>query len=522
MKRISGVLLHPSSLPGDFGIGDLGSTALDFVHRLADAKQSIWQVLPLGPTGYGDSPYAPFSSFAGNELLISPQLLADEGLLDRRQLAATPRFPLDRVDYGAVIPWKRALLNEAAALFIAQASPARRRVFEAFKSRESGWLDSYALFRSIKDEYDGKARAEGRTGTLWNNYWPAPLAMSDPETLARERRKRAVQIERYEILQFFFAEQWTSLKRAANEAGLIVVGDLPIFVAEDSADVWAERSLFNLDASGRPLEVAGVPPDYFSEDGQLWGNPLYAWEEHDKTGFAWWKRRLRSALSRCDVVRIDHFRGFEAFWAVKAGEKTARRGQWKKAPGKRLFEAVKAELGNELPVIAEDLGFITEEVKALRDGLGLPGMRILQFAFDASESGSAFDPRNSFLPHNYTERSVAYTGTHDNDTLAGWYAQASAEERGYIARYLGYEPADPARALARELMKSVAAWAVVPMQDVLGLGAEARMNTPSTLGGNWAWRMAEGAFTSELALELAELSRLYGRNLGEAGGDAPD
>jgi 4-alpha-glucanotransferase len=513
MDRISGVLLHPSSLPGNHGIGDLGPAAKDFLQRLADANQRIWQVLPLGPTGYGDSPYAPFSSFAGNELLISPQVLADEGLIDQRQLIAASSFPRDRVDFGALIPWKRNLLHEAAALFIAEASPERKLAFERFRSAESSWLDPYALFRSIKAEYDAKAQAEGRTGTLWNNYWPEGIAMSDPDALAGERERQAVLIERYEVLQFFFAEQWAALKRAANEAGLIVVGDLPIFVAEDSADVWAEPSLFDLDSRGRPREVAGVPPDYFSEDGQLWGNPLYAWEEHERGGFSWWKRRLRSALSRFDVVRIDHFRGFEAYWAVPAGEKTARRGKWNKTPGEKLFEAVKAELGSEIPIVAEDLGFITEEVKALRDGLGLPGMRILQFAFDASEGAAAFDPKNGFLPHNYTERCVAYTGTHDNDTLAGWVAQASRPERDYIERYLGYSPADPAKALVRELMKSTAAWAVFPMQDILGLGAEARMNRPSTLGGNWAWRMKEGAFSSELARGLAELSRLYGRNL---------
>jgi 4-alpha-glucanotransferase len=513
MNRISGLLLHPSSLPGPFGIGDIGPAAHGFIDRLAEARQRIWQVLPLGPTGYGDSPYAPFSSFAGNELLISPQLLADEGLIDQRQLRTTAPFPREKVDYGRVIPWKRALLDEAAALFIAQASPERKAALARFKSEEGSWLGPYSLFRAIKDEYDAKAREEGRSGALWNNYWPRALADGDPAALAAERERRAAVLERYDVLQFFFAEQWASLKKAANAASILVVGDIPIFVAEDSADVWAEPSLFDLDADDRPREVAGVPPDYFSEDGQLWGNPLYAWEEHERSGFDWWKRRLRAALARFDVLRIDHFRGLEAYWAVPAGEKTARRGQWRKAPGEKLFAALKADLGHEMPIIAEDLGFITEEVKALRDGLGLPGMRILQFAFDASESGTAFDPNNSFLPHNYTERCVAYTGTHDNDTLAGWYAQAGAAERDYIDRYLGHSPADPVKALVRELMKSTAAWAVFPMQDILGLGAQARMNTPSTLGGNWAWRMKDGAFTSKLARELAELSRLYGRNL---------
>ncbi len=514
MNRLSGLLLHPSSLPGPCGIGDFGPSAYTFIERMIEAGQRLWQVLPLGPTGYGDSPYAPFSSFAGNELLISPELLEKEGLVDRRRLREASAFPRDRVDFGAVIPWKRALLDEAAAAFIEGAKGGRREAFERFRKVESAWLGPYSLFRAIKDDYDARARAEGASGTLWNNYWPAPLAMGDPAALKAERERRATTIERYDLLQFLFAEQWAALKEAANAAGTLVVGDLPIFVAEDSADVWAEPSLFDLDPRGRPREVAGVPPDYFSEDGQLWGNPLYAWDAHKAEGFAWWKRRLRASLARFDVVRVDHFRGFESYWAVKAGEKTARRGQWRKAPGLELFAAAKAELGVEMPIVAEDLGFITEEVKALRDGLGLPGMRILQFAFDASEGASAFDPRNSFLPHNYTERCVAYTGTHDNDTLAGWVAQADPSERGYIDRYLGYSPADPAKALVRELMKSTAAWVVFPMQDILGLGTEARMNRPSTLGGNWAWRMEEGAFTSEIARNLAEMSRLYGRNLG--------
>jgi 4-alpha-glucanotransferase len=513
MDRSSGLLLHPSSLPGAFGIGDLGPAALEFISSLAESGQRIWQVLPLGPTGYGDSPYAPFSSFAGNELLISPELLAQEGLLSTARLANAPRFPKERVDYGAVIPWKRKLLDEAAGAFIAGASRERRSGFDRFKAAEAYWLEDYALFRAIKDEYDDKARAEGVGGALWNNYWPAPIAMREEKALAAERAKRAESIERYMVLQFFFAEEWAALKHAANEAKIKIIGDIPIFVAEDSADVWSARKLFDLDGSGKPREVAGVPPDYFSEDGQLWGNPLYDWRGHKKELFAWWKRRLIAALSRYDVVRIDHFRGFEAYWSVTAGQKTARTGQWRKAPGAELFAAIKAELGAEVPIVAEDLGFITEEVKALRDGLGLPGMRILQFAFDEGESGSAFDPRNSFLPHNYGEHCVAYTGTHDNDTLAGWLGQASGPETDYVERYLGYEPADPAAALVRELMKSTAAWAVVPMQDILGLGAEARMNRPSTLGGNWAWRMAEGAFSQELAEELAELSRLYGRNL---------
>ncbi len=514
MQRLSGILLHPSSLPGPFGIGDLGPSALQFIELLAEARQRLWQVLPLGPTGYGDSPYAPFSSFAGNELLISPELLAIEGLVDRRELSTRPAFPKDLVDYGRLIPWKRGLLEKAAGSFLAGASKERRRDFEVFKETEASWLPRYSLFRAIKAEYDARARAEGLEGRLWNNYWPEALATGEAPALAREAELRADFVERSNVLQFLFREQWAAVKAAANEEGILVVGDLPIFEAQDSAEVWAEPGLFSLDGRGRPLEVAGVPPDYFSEDGQLWGNPLYAWDSHRAQGYAWWIRRLRASLERFDVLRIDHFRGFESYWAVPAGEKTARKGSWKKGPGLELFAAVRAALGEDLPIIAEDLGFITEEVKALRDGLGLPGMRILQFAFDAAESGSAFDPANSFLPHNYTERCVAYTGTHDNDTLAGWVAKARPSERDYIDRYLGYTPPDRARALVRELMKSTAAWAIFPLQDILGLGSTARMNKPSTLGGNWAWRLEEGGFSRKAALSLAELSRLYGRNLG--------
>lgn len=513
MNRLSGVLLHPTSLPGPYGIGDLGPSALSFIERMAEAGQKIWQVLPLGPTGYGDSPYAPFSSFAGNELLISPDLLAEEGLLELQELRAAPAFPANRVDFGSVIPWKRRLLDSAASAFLAGASPERLDDFELFKAEEEGWLLPYSLFRAIKDGFDAKARVEGRQGALWNNYWPRELAMSDPAALAAERERRASAIARYEVLQFLFTEQWAALKEEAHSRSIIVVGDIPVFVAEDSAEVWAEPELFELDAEGRPLEVAGVPPDYFCEDGQLWGNPLYNWERHRAQGFVWWIRRLKKALERFDVVRVDHFRGFEAYWAVRAGESTARVGIWRKAPGEELFAAAKAALGEEMPIIAEDLGYITEEVKALRDGLGLPGMRILQFAFDATESGTAFDPRNSFLPHNYTEHCVAYTGTHDNDTLAGWVKRASVAELNYVERYLGYSPSDPARALMRELMKSTAAWAIFPLQDILGLGSEARMNRPSTLGGNWAWRMDEGSFSARLARSLSETSRLYGRNI---------
>jgi 4-alpha-glucanotransferase len=483
------------------------------VQRLAEAGQGLWQTLPLGPTGYGDSPYAPFSTFAGNDLLISLELLSSEGLLGKNEML--PPDPLDpeRVDFGPLVAWKKPLLDRAAGRFLEGASPARMAEYRSFVAANADWLPDYALFMAIKNEYDAKSLAAGRFGDLWNNYWPSALALREPETIARERDRRRMEIARIEVTQFFFFEQWARVKKAANDAGILVIGDIPIFVALDSADVWTRRDLFLLDDKGQPTVVAGVPPDYFSADGQLWGNPLYNWDEHAREGFAWWIARLRSVLKVCDAVRIDHFRGFEAFWAVPFGEKTARRGEWRKAPGRELFARLREIFGAEAPIIAEDLGFITEEVKSLRDESGLPGMRVLEFAFDANESGSAFNPENGFLPHNYVQRTVVYTGTHDNDTLAGWLAKASPAEQNYVASYLG-AGSDPVRGLVREAWKSVAAWAVAPMQDILGLGSGARMNTPSTLGGNWSWRMKAGSFDAALAAQLAQMSRLYGRGRG--------
>lgn len=518
MTRCSGILLHPTSLPSPFGIGDIGPSARAFVQRLADSGQRLWQVLPLGPTGYGDSPYAPFSTFAGNDLLISPTLLEREGLLLPEELTPPASFPETRVDYGAVIPWKRALLDKAASRFLETAGAERLAAFAGFRAKEGAWLEDYALFMAIKADYDAKAAREGAPSSLWSEYWPKALALREGAALAAERRDRAAAIARIEVLQFLFFEEWTGLKRYANDLGLSIIGDLPIFVARDSSDVWTHPELFLLDSEGRPTEVAGVPPDYFSEDGQLWGNPLYDWDAHRREGFAWWISRISSALSRYDYVRVDHFRGFDAFWAVPAGDKTARNGVWRPAPGQELFAAIAAALGPEIPIIAEDLGFITEGVRRLRDDLGLPGMRILQFAFDATESGTAFDPDNGFLPHNYVEHCLAYTGTHDNDTLSGWLSQASPSELDYVESYLGYAPSEPVWALLREAWKSVAAWAIAPMQDVLGLGSEARMNTPSTVGGNWAWRLVKGQFDDAAVARLKSLTRLYGRGAREERG----
>ncbi len=511
IQRTSGILLHPSSLPGPYGIGDLGPEAELFIDWLHDAGQGAWQVLPLGPTGYGDSPYAPFSSFAGNEFLISPELLAGSGLLDKDDLARLALPAGDKVDYGAIIPRKKAAVRRAAERFVAAASTADRAAFTAFRRENSFWLDDYVLFMDIKEEFDAKAAAEGIRDSSWNRYWPKEYAQRDGATLNARRQGKEAALETRAAAQFLFYRQWDALHAKALSKGIRIIGDLPIFVAMDSSDAWSNPGLFDLDEEGHPREVAGVPPDYFSADGQLWGNPLYAWESHRSEGFSWWLSRIEAALRLYDIVRIDHFRGLDAYWAVPAGESTARSGTWKKAPGRELLSALKKRLGGDVPIIAEDLGFITDEVRALRDEFSLPGMRILQFAFDAKESGKGLDASNSFLPHNYTANSVVYTGTHDNDTMAGWLASASEAERGYIEGYLGYAPADSVRALIREAVKSVAAIAVFPAQDILGLGKEARMNIPSTLGGNWDWRLREGQLTKELAREYAALTALYGR-----------
>lgn len=511
-QRASGVLLHPSSLPGDYGIGDFGPECTRLITWLVEAGQSLWQVLPLGPTGYGDSPYAPFSSFAGNELLLSPEQLARDGLLTGAELETASLPASSRVDFGKVISKKKLLTRLASHRYVETSG--NNPEFSKFKSDQAPWLDDYVMFMDIKEEYDAKAVTEGVGDSSWNQWWPPALAGRNQATLDARRADHAIRLEERKAAQFLFHRQWQEVRHLANGAGIRIIGDLPIFVAMDSADAWAHPELFMLDNTGQPMEVAGVPPDYFSETGQLWGNPLYKWEQHQKTGFAWWINRMEAMLSLYDIVRMDHFRGLEAFWAVPAGEKTAVNGSWKKAPGRELLSALKAALGGDIPIIAEDLGFITNEVKALRDEFHLPGMRILQFGFDASESGKGLDPYNPFLPHNYTAASVAYTGTHDNDTMGGWLAQASIEERRFLEDYLGQTPDNPVRALIREVLKSVAAFAVVPMQDILGLGPEARMNEPGTIGGNWAWRMQSEATSQTLARELRQLAVLYARTSG--------
>jgi len=491
-RRSAGILLHPTSLPGPHGIGDLGPGAYNWVDSLAQARQSWWQILPLGPTGYADSPYQSLSSFAGNTNLLSPDLLVADHLLQPTDLDGGS-FPESAVDYSAVILFKRQLARQVWERF-AQAAPALRAEFDEFRQREASWLEDFALFLALKDAHQGKA---------WND-WPREYAMREPSALTRaaDELREAINVHRF--AQFLFFRQWQHLRDHARAQRVGLIGDLPIFAAYDSADVWTHPELFQLDGQRRPTVVAGVPPDYFAATGQLWGNPLYDWDELRRTSFAWWIERLRAALRLVDVVRLDHFRGFQAYWEVPAGASTAVGGHWVTGPGEELFTALRSALGG-LPLIAEDLGFITPEVDALREQFGLPGMRILQFAF-----GGAVEPR--FLPHNLLRNVVVYTGTHDNDTTLGWYANLTEGERSRFLRYAPGAALDPSWCLIRLAWASVANCAIAPLQDVLRLDRTARMNRPGTTGRNWRWRFRESEVTAELLGRLAELTETYERN----------
>jgi 4-alpha-glucanotransferase len=491
--RRSGILLHPTSLPGRWGIGDLGDEAERFVDFLVATKQSLWQVLPLGPTGYGDSPYQSFSSFAGNPLLVSPDRLIADGLVEPDDLGDVPGFAAEQVDYGAVIACKRALLARAAARFSARASRAVADEFTAFCRDEASWLDDFTLFMALKDAHGG---------AVWTQ-WEPDVARRRPDALARSRARLADSIMSHKLSQFWFARQWRAVKQYANERGVEVIGDIPIFVAHDSADVWSRPDLFFLDEHGEPTLVAGVPPDAFSASGQLWGNPLYRWDVMAEQGFVWWIERLRRTLSVVDIVRIDHFIGFTRVWAVPAGESDATGGAWLPGPGAALGNAIGAALGR-LPIIAEDLGFLTPEAEALRDQFRLPGMKVLQFAFDG-------DPSNPHLPHNHRTSFVVYTGTHDNDTTVGWFQTAPPATRSFLQRYLARSGDDVAYDLIRAAMGSVADTVIVPLQDVLGLGGEARMNHPGRASGNWSWRLPADALAQANVERFAEMVELYGR-----------
>ncbi len=491
--RAGGILLHPTSLPGPYGIGDLGPAAYSWVAWLASAGCRLWQVLPLGPTGYGDSPYQSLSAFAGNPMLISPELLVQDGLLRSDELEGAPAFPMDRVDFGAVIAWKDRLLTRLTDTFGDRAKRGQREEYAQFREANRAWLEDFSLFMALK-------RAHG--GASWTQ-WPEGLRARKPEALAASRRSMMAEIEAQTIRQSVFFRQWSSLAEAAHASGVDLVGDVSIFVAHDSADVWRQPEMFALDASGQPAFVAGVPPDYFSPTGQRWGNPVYRWEAMRADGYAWWLRRMQAVLSLVDVVRLDHFRGFEAYWEIPASAPTAETGRWAPGPGAELLTALRHGLGG-LPIIAEDLGVITPGVTKLRIDFGLPGMKILQFAFDGG-------PEHEFLPHNYPAHCVVYTGTHDNDTVVGWYESAAEESRDFCRRYLGRDGSDIAWDMIRESWSSVAQWAVAPLQDVLSLGPQARMNYPSREHGNWGWRVRAEQLTDAVAERLAGMNHAYGR-----------
>lgn len=502
--RASGILLHPTSLPGPFGIGDLGDEAYRFADFLVAGGQGLWQVLPLGPTGSGASPYSCDSAFAGNTLLISPEKLVEAGLLSGKELTAAQSFSEERVDFDLVREFKTALLGSAFERFNRNQNTTRRDEYESFCRAQSFWLDDYSLFRALKEEHSGLAWSE----------WDPPLRRREPAALTRARADLSRQVAAQKFYQFLFFKQWFELKQYCNANGIKLIGDLPIFVAHDSVDVWVLPELFKLDEDGLPFVVAGVPPDYFSATGQFWGNPIYNWEAMRADGFAWWIVRLRAMLKMFDLLRIDHFRGFVACWEIPAGHNTAENGQWVATPGQELFAAVKQALG-ELPIIAEDLGVITPDVDELRDALGFPGMRVLQFGFNS-------DPENIHLPQNYPRNVVAYTATHDNDTTVGWFNETAGEdsvrtgeeikrEKEFCLEYLSSDGQEINWDFINAILASAADTAIVPLQDVLGRGTEARMNLPNTIAGNWAWRFRKNDLTKKHAARLRELAELHGR-----------
>jgi 4-alpha-glucanotransferase len=504
-SRASGILLHPTSLPGPYGIGDLGTEAYRFLDFLKEAGHKLWQVLPLNPTGYGDSPFQCFSASAGNPLLIDLNALREKGVLSNADLTIAPAVLDDAVDYGRVVAFKFPLLKRAARQFFEITSASERSQFEEFCRENAGWLDDYALFMACK---------EAHASIAWPR-WPADIADRNTDAVQQRGFRLASEIQAHKYWQYEFFQQWKNLRAYAHKLGIHVIGDVPIYVAHDSADVWANREFFHLDAKGNPLKVAGVPPDYFSATGQLWGNPIYNWPLLKEKGYRWWIERFRSALRLYDIVRIDHFRGFEAYWEIPASAATASRGDWKKGPGADLFRALKSELG-DLPIIAENLGVITPEVEAIRHEFNFPGMAILQFAFGIDPQGP------TFRPHNYGPDLVAYTGTHDNDTVVGWWTSTGssdsvrtpedvAKEHAFARAYLDFKNEPVNWVLIRGVLASVANTAMIPMQDVLGLGSQARMNLPGTPSGNWRWRLAPGQLTPDLARRLREMNSLYDR-----------
>jgi 4-alpha-glucanotransferase len=493
MDRRGGILLHPTSLPGPYGIGDLGPAAHRWIDVLARAGCGLWQILPLGPTGYGDSPYQTFSAIAGNPYLVSPDILVEEGLIDPPEVGL---FPPDRVDYGIVLPWKQQLFEAAYERFLSwRVDHPLRAEFTAFKRAQRSWLSDYALFMALKQSHDLVSWAE----------WPEPYRDREPGALAEAQADLADARDRIAFEQFLFFRQWSHIRRAANERGIRIIGDIPIFVAHDSADVWVNRHLFSIGVDGVPTVVAGVPPDYFSETGQLWGNPLYRWSVHRRERYAWWIERVGATLDLVDIIRLDHFRGFYDYWEIPSGAETAIEGRWRKGPGGGLLGALQSTFG-ELPLIAEDLGGdLGPGVARLRERFRLPGMKVMQFAFGSG-------PGHEFLPHNYEGANwVAYTGTHDNETVRAWFASAADYEREYAVRYTGAAPEDIHWALLRLTWSSIARWALAPLQDFLGLGAEGRMNRPSVLGGNWQWRFSDWDDIEALVPAIRSMNETFGR-----------
>ncbi|MDE2117369.1 MAG: 4-alpha-glucanotransferase [Betaproteobacteria bacterium] len=494
--RASGILLHPTSLPGAFGAGDFGTDAYKFVDWLASTGQTYWQVLPLGEIGPGNSPYMSGSAFAGNILLIDLAELASHGWLIDEDLVPDPEFCAGRVDFARLHPFRMKRLRRAAECFFTRQPDKMRREYGEFCAAESEWLEDYALFMTISERENWRE---------WN-HWPKDLAHRDPQALYRFGKICTGETGFWKFCQWCFARQWSKLKHYANERGVRIIGDLPIFVAYQSADVWSHQELFELDEHGCPSVIAGVPPDYFSETGQLWGNPLYRWDAHKETGYAWWIARLRKALQQTDLVRVDHFRGFVAYWEIPADAPNAIIGKWEPGPGEKLFEAFEQAFPH-LPIIAEDLGLITPDVLELRDKFKLPGMRVLQFAF-----GNGIT--NHFLPHHYVTNTIAYTGTHDNDTSIGWWDSVPDHERAFARQYLGIDGGVEAInwVMMRALSKSVANIVIFPMQDVLGLSSEHRMNFPGHPTGNWEWRFSWDMIKPEHTLALAEMTAEYGRS----------
>ncbi|MDO5424676.1 MAG: 4-alpha-glucanotransferase [Eubacteriales bacterium] len=491
--RGSGMLLPVASLPSKYGIGAFSKEAYEFVDLLADAGQKYWQILPLGPTSYGDSPYQSFSTFAGNPYFIDLETLIQEGLLTQAECEAcdfgdNPRY----IDYGKIYQSRFALLKKAYDRSKFQS----RQEYLDFKKQNKDWLKNYGLYMAVKNHFGGVS---------WNQ-WDEDIRVRKPEAVEKYEDEFSQEIDFYSYLQYLFQKQWLKLKAYANEKGIQIIGDIPIYVAFDSADTWADPELFQFDEKNEPVAVAGCPPDGFSATGQLWGNPLYRWDYHEQTGFAWWIRRIEHCFKLYDVVRVDHFRGFDEYYAIPYGDKTAEFGKWEQGPGLKLFDTLKEKLG-DLPIIAEDLGFLTPSVLKLVKDTGYPGMKVLEFAFDSREE-------SDYLPHTYPRNCVVYTGTHDNQTLKAWYQEMSETDRKFASDYMNLEGRSEEEiqmVFIRAALSSVADTAIIPVQDYLGLGAEARINTPSTLGDNWKWRMCKGEFTEELVKQIRRMTKIYGR-----------